>query len=268
MWAAPAGGEGGEGGEGGTEGGGACWVGPHRSTNRRGGAEGPSPESSSGGPSAQDALLGVLAQAVARAARLRTYAAAQASRRHAPRGVLGFVEALQAEVQRLTESLWQFDTHAQHAQAARAGGAAGAARAAAPSLLGLLGQLRGAQGWLHALAALDGVVAALRRGEREGERQAAAAAAAEGAAESAAEGAAAREVSWLIAQLLERVRAEQRQRSVQGPLLRMWVRLLLATLSPYVRLLQHWVCEGSLVDPAGEMPLRSATFAQAGEEGW
>ena len=95
MWAAPAGGEGGEGGEGGTEGGGACWVGPHRSTNRRGGAEGPSPESSSGGPSAQDALLGVLAQAVARAARLRAYAAAQASRRHAPRGVLGFVEALQ-----------------------------------------------------------------------------------------------------------------------------------------------------------------------------
>ena len=45
--------------------------------------------------------------------------------------------------------------------------------------------------------------------------------------------------------------------------------MLLASLSsPYVRLLQHWVCEGSLVDPAGEMPLRSATFAQPGEEGW
>ena len=37
-----------------------------------------------------------------------------------------------------------------------------------------------------------------------------------------------------------------------------WIRLLLASLSsPYVRLLQHWVCEGSLVRPAGEMPLHT-----------
>ena len=64
-------------------------------------------------------------------------------------------------MQRLTESLWQLDTHAQHAQQARAAGAARAARGAAPSLLGLLGRLRGAQGWLHALCALDGALAAL-----------------------------------------------------------------------------------------------------------
>ena len=99
MWSAPAGGEGGIGG--GDEGG-ACWVGPHR-THRRAGREAGGATSSSssssaslcGGPSAQHALLAVLAQAVTRAARLRAYAAAQASRRHAPRGVLGFVEALQ-----------------------------------------------------------------------------------------------------------------------------------------------------------------------------
>ena len=121
----------------------------------------------------------------------------------------------------------------------------------------------------------------VRRGEEDGARWSAA------AGEGAAEGAAAREVSRLIAVLLERVRAEQRQRGAQGPLLRMvrptppaalcrlgcfsdcshptrtptptlpltqWVRLLLASLSPYVRLLQHWVCEGSLVDPAGDLP--------------
>ena len=61
----------------------------------------------------------------------------------------------------MTESLWQLDVHAQHAQHARAAGAARAARGAAPSLLGLLGRLRGAQGWLHALCALDGALAAL-----------------------------------------------------------------------------------------------------------
>ena len=59
-------------------------------------AAAPSSASPSGGPSAQQALLGVLAQAVARAARLRAYAEAQAARRHAPRATLGFVEALQA----------------------------------------------------------------------------------------------------------------------------------------------------------------------------
>ena len=237
-----------------------------------------------GAPSARP-LLGLVAQAVGIAARVRAFAAVLAARLGASRAVLAFAEAVQAEVQRLDAWLWRLDAAARRAQQAQARGARGGGGGS--SLLHVLCKLRGAQGWLRALHGLDEVVEELRQSTD-------AAAVAVEAEEDQQQGAAARATSRLVALLLARVSAEQRHQSTQGPMLRMvppfpparppflglqlhpstlllaaqWLRLLLATLAPYLRLLQHWVCEGALIDPASELPLLAAAAAPCGEKGW